>query len=294
MILLTGASGFIGSRLLSAIGKMSSEKVLALTSEPIDGVNFILHKNYSFEKGFLVDAGFSDSIDTIIHVGAFTPKNGQEANIIDRCNLNVYNLEKLINLELPNLKKIIFLSTLDVYGDADVIDENSTLCPATLYGFSKLYGERIVSVFAKERGIESQILRIGHVYGPGEDKYEKIIPVTIKKLIANQNIEIWGDGSELRAFIYIDDVVKAIINSLSINGQIGAINVVGDESVSIKDLVGHITNISGKQSVISYVSKGLNGKSWRFDNSKLKKYLLPEQISLTQGLSKEWNYMKNL
>ncbi|RBQ03556.1 NAD-dependent epimerase/dehydratase family protein [Pedobacter miscanthi] len=294
MILLTGASGFIGSHLLSFIKNIDNKEVLALTSKPIDGVRFLLHNDYSFDRFFLTREGVSEIIETIIHVGAFTPKNRNEANVIDKCNRNIYNLEKLLNLELPNLKKIIFLSTLDVYGDADIIDENTQLDPSTLYGYSKLYGEQMVTTFAEVNGIDCQILRIGHVYGPGEDKYEKIIPVTIRKLIANQPVEIWGDGSELRAFIYIDDVVKAIVNSLSMNKKVGPINVVSDYSISVRDLIQNIIEISGQETSIKYVNRNKIAKSLRFDNGKLKKYLLSEQISLKMGLNAEWNYMKKI
>jgi UDP-glucose 4-epimerase len=294
MILLTGSSGFIGSHLLSFIKKSDNLDVVVLTSKPIEDAQYVLHNNYFFEPDLLINAGYGEDIHVIIHVGAFTPKNAQEANLIKECNSNITSVETLLKLDLPNLKKIIFLSTLDVYGDEHIIDESSIINPATLYGLSKLYGEKMISIFAKNRGLVSQILRIGHVYGPGEEKYQKIIPLTIRKLIDNQEIEIWGEGKELRAFIFIDDVVKAIMNVLSIENDLGPINIVSDESISINDLIRRLIDINGNPHTVRHIAKGLSGKSWRFNNDKMKKYLLSKQVTLTEGLTIEWDYMKNL
>ena len=62
--------------------------------------------------------------------------------------------------------------------------------------------------------VENMNLRIGHVYGPGEEEYKKVIPITIKKILDNKPLQLWGDGSDLRSFIFIDDVVNSIVKSL--------------------------------------------------------------------------------
>lgn len=295
MILLTGASGFIGKHLLRVISeKYGVDNVLALTSGPIENCRYLLHQNYTFEKDYFIKSGFGSSISVLIHAGAFTPKNSSQANDWQECNKNIINMDRLLKAELPNLKKIIYLSTLDVYGVDDVISEESALSPASLYGHSKLYGEHLIRSWGSAEDRTVQILRIGHVYGPGEEAYQKIIPVVMRKIIAGEEIEIFGTGDELRSFIYIGDVVRAIINSIDLTHHAGAVNLVGGLAISIKELVNKIISISGKNSQFKVIATNTPGRNFIFDNRKMKDQLLPLETSLEQGLLEEWSYMKNL
>ncbi|MFX4253329.1 NAD-dependent epimerase/dehydratase family protein, partial [Aliarcobacter butzleri] len=118
----------------------------------------------------------------------FTPKSGIEANDINKSNANIFNTKYLLD-NLPNFpEKFIFLSTLDVYGKIEtIIDESSFTNPLTMYGWSKLYCEKLLENWSKENNIILQILRIGHIYGKGEKAYKKVIPITIQKLKNGEN-----------------------------------------------------------------------------------------------------------
>ncbi|MBS1520093.1 MAG: NAD-dependent epimerase/dehydratase family protein [Bacteroidetes bacterium] len=292
MILLTGASGFIGKHLHQAlISQYGADNVLALTSGHIDGSNYLLHNNYQFEPGYFVENNYADAIDIIIHAGAYTPKNASQADDYLKCNENIYSTEKLLSADLPNLQKIIYLSTLDIYGKADVISESSAVEPVSLYGYSKLYGEKMIAAWANEKHKKFQILRVGHVYGPGEENYQKIIPVTIKNLINKQPIQIWGSGKEIRSFIYIKDVVEAILNAINLNEDIGPVNLVSGNSITISELVNELIKISGCTASIEHITNNVSGRDLLFDNSKLKTHLLRSETALNKGLTEEWHYM---
>ncbi len=294
MILLTGASGFIGNKLLkSIIEKYGVSKIVALTSKPIAGVNYILHNNYYFENNFLYDNGCQE-VEIIIHAGAYTPKKSNESNNHLLCNTNIFSTEKLLNSFLPKLKKILFLSTLDVYGDDELISETSSISPLSLYGYSKLYSEKQIEFWCKEKNIECQILRIGHVFGPGEERYKKIIPVSINKILNKETIQIYGDGLELRSFIYINDVVRAILASIDCPNDVGVINVVGGTSISIKELINLLIKISNTKTNIEYLQKNTLDRNLVFDNSKMTKNLSIIQTPLVDGLVEEFEYMKKL
>lgn len=292
MLLLTGASGFIGKHLLSLlIEKNGKANTVCLTSQPITECKYLLHNNYHFESDFFVKNGFQN-IDTIIHAGAFTPKKGSEANNIQLSNSNIFNTNKLLNATLPNLKKIIYISTLDVYDNESIISENTLEKPASLYGHSKLYSEKIVESWGKENNKSVQILRIGHVYGPGEEAYQKIIPATIQNILAKKPIQIWGTGEELRSFIYIKDIVTAIVNSINLKEDAGVINLVGNRSISINDLVNIIKQISNEDVTIEKIPAEKKGRDFVFDSSKMNTFLLPKETSLEEGLKEEFEYMK--
>jgi UDP-glucose 4-epimerase len=294
MILLTGASGFIGGHLLSRLIEIfGRENILVLSSKPTNSCNFLLHNDFNFNDDFVLENGYKN-IKTIIHAGAFAPKNGFIANDIELSNSNIINTQKLLNLSLPSLQNFIFLSTLDVYDNAEKISEETLEKPISLYGFSKLYCEKMVESWGNKYKKKIQILRIGHVYGPGEEAYHKIIPLTFKKILNNEPIQIWGTGEEFRSFIYVNDVVSAIVNSLNLKENIGIVNLVSGQPISIIELVKKIITISQVDIRIEYIKPISFTRNLVFDNTKLKKWLLVNETDIVDGLKEEYEYMKSI
>ena len=291
-IVITGTSGFIGSHLLQTARAVYGDKVTSFSSRPSTGPQIIYTNRADFNLT-AAETTLIEGTDVLIHAGAFIPKCGIEADKIESCNSNIVFTAKLLALPWRNLKKIIFLSTTDVYTKSDNVISEATLTePATLYGMSKLYCERIMSLYAAERGIDIQILRIGHVYGPGEDQYAKVIPKTIERIITGGDVEIWGQGKELRSFIFISDVVKAILSAINLLEQPGVINVVSGNAISIRDLLEKLVLIGGRQTKI--VQRGFFGASHSllFDNTKLKQHLLAHERDFTTGLEIEFRHVE--
>lgn len=293
-ILVTGASGFIGKNLLEAlVNKFGANNIVALTSQNSDLCKCILHNNYTFDNNYLLKSGCED-IDTIIHAGAYTPKNSQMANDFEKCISNIINTQKILSSNLPNLSKFVFLSTLDVYGENNLITEESSINPISLYGSSKFFCEKLIENWAKENSKICQILRIGHVYGNGEENYQKLIPVTINKILKFQKVEQWGDGKDLRTFIHVSDVVSAILSSVNLNEYKLPINIVGSQPISIIDLINKIIKLSDKDCKIEKIDSNGITRNLVFDNSKMSKYLISPKKDFDIGLLEEIKYMENL
>jgi len=289
---MTGTSGFIGSRLLQTARAMYGDNVTAFSSHPSEG-NHIVYANRTDFSLAPAELALVEDANVLIHAGAFTPKCGTEANQIKSCNSNIAFTEELLALPWRNLKKIIFLSTVDVYNNFDCpISEATLTVPTTLYGMSKLYCERMMSLHAAERGIAIQVLRIGHVYGPGEEQYVKVIPKAIERIIAGGDVELWGEGEELRSFIYISDVVTAILKAVELQEEPGVINVVGGNVISIRDLLEKLIAIGGRQTKIVQQEFSGTRRDLVFDNTKLKRYLLPEESDFTTGLKMEFRQVE--
>lgn len=293
-LLVTGASGFIGSRLVSAArAALGADNVIAFSSKKAITCPGITYHGPDFNVS-PADHALLATVEVLIHVGAFIPKNGLQANSIVECNGNISFTEKLLTLPLEKLKKIIYISTVDVYEPAELTTEATPTLPDSLYGWSKLYCERMTAIFAANRKLVCQLLRIGHVYGPGEEKYAKFLPKAIKNIVAGDPVELWGDGSEVRSLIYIDDVVDAILQAVKLRDDVGPINVVGGVPVTIRELLDELTAVSGKAVAITAREFSGSKRNYIFDNAKLRQHLLPAETDLSTGLQEEYAYMAGL
>ena len=290
-ILITGASGFVGKKVLERL--LPNNDVIALSSQTLDGVTSIPSLNYSFDNNYLRNNG-CEQTEVLLHVGAFIPKTTQDADDLELTTENILSTKRLLQSILPNLKKIVFISTSDVYQHCEgVLSENTPAIPSTMYGWSKLYCEQIIRKHCEAKGMDCIILRLGHVYGEGEEKYRKVMPIMVRNAINGENLNIYGDGEAIRSFIYINDVAQAITNALNLQG-IKVINVVGDETTTINELADLIKSFSNKDITILHTETNQPNVNYIFDNSLLRKYLLPDLTPLNVGLKKEYQYMESL
>jgi nucleoside-diphosphate-sugar epimerase len=291
-ILLTGASGFIGKKVLDRLKEIYGyDSVIALSSCNLKCVKTVASKNYKFDKNYLAENGCED-VEVLLHIGAFIPKSTKDADNIEFTTENIFATQKLLNSDWKNLKKIVFISTVDVYQHREcVLSEKTSTVPMTLYGWSKLYCEQLVQKYCEQKNIGYEILRLGHVYGEGEEKYKKVMPVMIRSAIEGKDLNIYGDGEAIRSYIYISDVVEAIVNSIPLE-KTEIINVVGDEQVTINQLADMICSyVDGSVNII-HTPVDTPNVNFVFDNSKLRKYLLKSLTKLEMGLKKECDYMK--
>lgn len=291
-ILLTGATGFIGQHLITALAKKYGQSsILVLTSGSMKSANFV---KYDSINHFNLSADYFDDITHVVHAGAFTPKDSAESNEISSCFENIAFTNELVSFDYKSVLRFINISTLDIYSPINqALSEVSPIGPISLYGSSKLYCEDIVKKFAQQKSADYINLRIGHVYGPGEEKYKKVLPITIKNILEGKPIEIWGDGSDLRSFIFIDDVVAAIVASIDSSEKNIDVNVVSGASISIQDLVKSVVQISGKSIEIRHKPSDHIKRDLVFDNKKLLTTFLCRETELLQGLKIEYDYMKN-
>ena len=290
-ILLTGASGFIGGHILTALVKSyGRESITALTSKEIPDINCITYKSV---QDFDLNKTNFDDITHVIHAGAFTPKDSQQSNSIKSCFNNIEYTKELFSYDFKSLVRFVNLSTLDVYAATfEELSESSPIKPISLYGSSKLYCEEMVKAFSEQRDVNYINLRIGHVYGPGEEKYKKVLPIAIQNILENKPLELWGDGSDLRSFIFIDDVVQSILNSLKSAVSNIDINIVSGVAISIKDLLNKVIKVSNQSVKVNKRESSHQKRDLVFDNSLLLQTILDKETDLMHGLKIEYEYMK--
>jgi UDP-glucose 4-epimerase len=278
-VLVTGASGFIGRHL---VRRLQQE----------DGLNLVLlARNPGKEGSSRVDCALEElsaevwssagieKIDVVFHMAAATPKTSRDGNRIDSfMGANILGLKTLLE-SLPGVpERFVFASTLDLYAPsetASALDEKSKIEPQSFYAASKLFGEHMLRAFSANCGCESVILRYGHTFGPGEEKYGKLIPQVIASVLREETPVIFGDGSTLRDYFYVEDAVEATVRAaqFEFSGEVEPINVVRGHSVSILEIVNSILRITGATSKIRFVEQARVASSYRFDNGKMKALL---------------------
>ena len=240
----------------------------------------------------------AEPIDALLHLAAFTPKTGPERDRADDIiSANIVGTQTLLR-SLPHPpRRLIFASTLDVYSRTafdGVVDEHSPTGPTGLYGLSKLFGEGLAATYARSTGIEQVNLRLGHVYGPGEERYAKLVPETIRRVLAGTPPRMAGDGSDRRDLIYVEDAAEALARScVVLLDGVRIINIARGESYAIRDVVRTITELTGYAGPIEQLPAVADSYSTVFNTSVMQQALGTWPfVSLTDGLEREIAHLR--
>jgi UDP-glucose 4-epimerase len=298
-LLLTGASGFIGSALLAALRKDYPEQVsdtILLTSKSINGFTCVLHHDYSFETEDFLKHGI-DRIDTVLHLGGFIPKSSKEANSVVKSNNNIVTTQRLLENLPSNPSKFLFASTIDVYANdvALPIRETSLTIPGSLYGWSKLYCEKMLQSWGHHNNISMTILRLAHIYGRGEAAYQKLIPTAMRNLIHGVEPCLYTTGTERRAFLHVTDCCHFILQlALSTGNTDSPINIVSENSYSVRDWLTKIIDVTQSDVSIKEARSPSEGRDITFDTTILQKWVGSEKVAIDQGLQDEYKYFLEL
>lgn len=256
-ILVTGGAGFIGINLTRSLIENGYDVfIFDNFSNSLKNFNFIINPT-KITKGDITnyDEIFKciKNIDLVIHLAA---KIGVSDSTKNPHETNHVNVEGTLNVlqacSKQNVKNIICISTAAVYGDPKIIPitENSDPNPISSYGQSKFKMENTIINFSKDHGINSIILRLFNVYGPNQSKeYAGVITNFLDRIKENKSLTIYGDGSNIRDFIHVDDVVEAI--NLSIkniqNKQGECYNICTETPITIVELARLMLDLSEKE-----------------------------------------------
>ena len=159
-----------------------------------------------------------EGIDVVIHLAANTKITKSLKKPMYDFNVNLKGTLNLLEASnLNKVKRFVFASSAAIGGEIKPpINEKIIPKPISPYGASKLGGEAYCSTFFQTYDLETVILRFGNVYGPGSLKKTSVVAKFIRNMLANEEIFIFGDGNQTRDYIYIDDIVKAILKAASI------------------------------------------------------------------------------
>jgi UDP-glucose 4-epimerase len=296
-IAVTGATGFIGSAVIRRLAAMPDHRIVALcrvrpAASGHEDIRWIESALEELRPSHWEVPG-ATSLDAVLHLAAFTPKRSADRDRADEIiRTNIVGLQALLASLRHPPRRLVFGSTLDVYAPAafdGVVDERSPVGPVGLYGLSKLFGEGLVASYARAAGVEHVTLRIGHVYGPGEERYAKLIPETIRRLLAGAPPRVSGDGQDRRDLLYVDDAAEALVRAcVAPLGGVNTINLARGESHSIAEVVTLLAGCVGYDGPLERMPASAGAHSTVFDTTLMRRVLGPLAFTpLRDGLTRE-------
>ena len=283
-ILVCGGAGFIGSAFIrnhlknNPDSKVTNLDMLTIGSnlENLKAIQNI--QNYKFIKDdikneYVIDSLVKDS-DVIVNFAAESHVDRSIANPKPFVETNILGTYSILEAIRKYDKQFIHVSTDEIYGDAlgqDSFNENSQINPSNPYAATKAAADHLVASYHRTYGINCITTRCTNNFGPNQFP-EKLIPKTIIRLQENLKVPLYGDGSQIRSWIYVYDHVQAI-ESLISKGKVGQVyNITAYEEITNKTIVEKILDILEKpHSMIEYVGdRPGHDKRYSIDCTKIE------------------------
>ncbi|KAG0575617.1 hypothetical protein KC19_5G017300 [Ceratodon purpureus] len=311
-ILITGAAGFIASHVANRlIRNYPHYKIVVL--DKLDYCSNLKNlfpskasKNFKFVKGDIASADLvnflliTEGIDTIMHFAAQTHVDNSFGNSFEFTKNNIYGTHVLLEackVAGGQIKRFIHVSTDEVYGEteAEAIvgnHEASQLLPTNPYSATKAGAEMLVMAYGRSYGLPCITTRGNNVYGPNQFP-EKLIPKFILLAMQGKPLPIHGDGSNVRSYLYCEDVAEAFECVLH-KGVVGHVYNIGTKKerrvLDVAKDICNLFNLDYKKAIKMVDNRPFNDQRYFLDDKKLIELGWQERTSWVDGLqkTKDW------
>jgi UDP-glucose 4-epimerase len=260
-VLITGGAGFIGSHLAAFLERTNQVRVL-------DNLRSGNRRRLKSDKIELIEASVLEAtalpaalsgVDVVFHLAAAVsakesmekPQQYVEVNVLGTLNV-------LRAAADARVRKLVFASSAAVYGDNPPVPtmETTPPQPKSPYAITKLDGEYYCEMFAREGWLQTASLRFFNVFGPGQDPagpYAAAVPVFMQRALRGEQLTVFGDGEQTRDFIYVKDVVSALVFAAEKGEVNGVFNCGYGHATTINGLIRRILAAANSRSPVMYL-----------------------------------------
>lgn len=302
--IILGGAGFIGSHLADLLLHKGYEVVIFDKINCFKGnIEHLLKKVKFIEGDFNNDIDLKNAlkgIDYVYHFVSTTLPQSSNLNPFYDVESNVLGSIKLFQECInQSIKKIIFLSSGGtVYGSPQYIpiDENHPLNPLCSYGITKITIEKYLFLFNYLYNLDYCIIRLSNPFGERQNPNvpQGVISVFLKKVFTGETIEIWGDGSIVRDYIYISDVSDALVKVIEKDTPQKIYNVSSSQGYSLIEILENIEKVTNIKPKVIFTNKQRKFDTLVniLDNTSFKiDFNWNPRISIKTGIEKTWNWI---
>ncbi len=310
--LVTGAGGFIGHHLVKYLKSrgfwIRGADIREPKYEPSPADEFMLvdlRRPEDCHRALMLSRSDATEFDAVYHLAADMGGSGfiysAECEIMRNSALiNIHMIDAAARLGVP---RYFFSSSVCVYrdmapGEPELTEDDAYPAqPDNEYGWEKLYAERTAMAYGRRFGMQILIARFQNCYGPkgtwtgGREKAPAAICRKVAEADEDGTIEVWGDGSAVRSYMYVDDMVDGIYRLMQSDLE-GPVNIGSSEYVTVRELVDTVIDVSGKRIEIDYVDGPVGVKSRNFSNARIYSLGWKLQFSLRDGIERTYDWVE--
>jgi GDP-D-mannose 3', 5'-epimerase len=310
--LVCGAGGFIGSHLVKRLKRegfwVRGVDLKFPSFSETEADDFVVGdlRDQSFCRQ-IIDRRFDEVYQLAADMGGagyiFTGEH--DADVMH--NSATINLNMLDACQKRNIRGLFYSSSACMYPEHNQQDPNNPNCaeesaypanPDSEYGWEKLFSERLYLAYNRNYGMQNRVARYHNIFGPegtwdgGKEKAPAAVCRKVAQARNNGEIEIWGDGTQTRSFLYIDECLEGTIR-LTRSEFSGPVNVGSEEMVTINQLVDIVAEIAGKKLIKKHIPGPLGVRGRNSDNKLIQHKLgWKPSATLRSGLEKSYEWIE--
>lgn len=302
-ILVLGGNGFIGAHLVETLAA-SGERVRvfdragSLKGQPLIDVDY---RYANFDDSASLAEALID-VDIVVHLISTTVPGTSNLNPVEDIEGNLINTVKLLQqMRDIGVSRLVYLSSGGtVYGNTTQmpISEDHSKQPLSSYGIVKVAIENYISMFSTLHGLDALVIRASNPYGPrqGHLGVQGVIPTFFQRIISGDTIQVWGDGSNIRDYIFISDLVSFIVDSFNCKLTSGVYNIGSGEGTSLMNILSLVSAVANVPVTVEHLPpRGFDVKNVVLDISKARKAMdWQPKISLQEGCERYWHWAKGV
>lgn len=307
VVLVTGGAGFIGSHLCAALLARGHEVICIdnfFTGTRANLGHLMDHRKFEVIRHD-VTAPISIEADFIFNLACPASPIHYSTDPVQTVRTNISGSLNVLELARRLKIPVFQASTSEVYGDPEISPQGETYCgsvnpigPRACYDEGKRCAETLFYDYKRQYGIDVRVARIFNTYGPHMHPNDgRVVSNFIVQALTNKVITIYGDGTQTRAFCYVDDMVNAFLKMMDLEGSPQTpINLGNPSEMTIAELAKQIVALVGSDCTISYLPLPEDDPKQRLPDTALAKRLLGWEATteLTTGLDATITYFKNL